>query len=666
MPLQPDHQFEETDTTVTVRVFLKRVSKKAIDVTVYDTFMRVSCPPHVFEADLKYAVDDLQSRHVVEEDCTVRVTMPKQTPGLVWETLAAEGLTKEERQERRAEAEVRSQEAYTNKLQTRKDRKAVEEKRFFHEHWDLEKQQRVDIEEKVAAERQEVKDDIAKWAEEVEGGQTAVVAPAPEPGSAAAAREALEAVVTHRSKATNWGKGPSLPKPKEEESKDEGHKVGPERPVPTLLDDSVGKEEKEDRWRTAAERHQAAKRGEIREADKEKIFGPADVLPAPRGDRETATIDIDFTPSNLVAMPQRQRCDEEIYRRSMYKPKDLKDTPLYFKEQGDKLYGQKQWKSAADQYSEALKRDTTYLSALNNRSICWLQLHKYERAVEDTTLSLNMLQSMPAANTTGDRFRAGMMKLFARRGAALCWAGKLREGLKDYEMAEGYSVGDLYKEEVVADLAAIRDTLQARGELTHSEAHPLAIRKVEADRMMGGVGGQRYQDAYDIYTEILEKQNDYWDVVANRVVCCLYLRKFQEAISECDRIIMHCQNVASALAQGGVGDLAQTCEDSDDEEDDLASDDSAGGQVNRSERKRASKLVKTNTSSVYMLLKAYIRKGGALAGMKNLRGAYEHFELALRIVPYDDDLRWDAEQLRQKLQLTNVISAATGKEKELM
>jgi len=657
MPLRPDHAFEETDQAVIVRVFLKRVSKKAIDVTVNDTFMRVSCPPHVFEADLKYAVDDLQSRHVVEEDCTVRVTMPKQTTGLIWETLFAEGLSKEERQERRAEAETRAQEAYTSKLQTRKDQKGREEKRFFNEHWDLEKQQRSDIEAKVAAERKEVSDDIARFEEEVGAGQHVFKQQTPEPGSAAAKRDELEKVVEHRQRAPNWGKGPTV-------AKKEEVKVIPERPVQPLFDESVDKEEREERWRTAAERHQAAKKGEIREADKEKIFGPADLLPAPRGERETATIGIDFTPSNLVAMPQRQKCDDEIYRRSRYKPKDLKDTPLHFKELGDKFYGQKQWKSAADAYSEALKRDTTYLSALNNRSICWLQLHKYERAIEDTTLSLNMLQSMPAANTTGDRFRAGMMKLFARRGAALCWQGKMREGLRDYEMAEGYSVGDLHKGEIEVDVQAIRDALKARGELTSTEAHPLAIRKTEADRLMGGVGGQKFQEAYDIYTELLAKQPDYWDVIANRTVCCLYLRKFQEAVAECDRIILHCQSVASALVQGGVGDLGEVAGDSDDEED-LDSDDSAGEVPHKSERKRASKLVKTNTNSVYMLLKAYTRKGAALCGLKDLRGAYEHFELALRIVPYDDDLRWDAEQLRQKLQLTNVISAATGKNKEL-
>lgn len=344
---------------------------------------------------------------------------------------------------------------------------------------------------------------------------------------------------------------------------------------------------------------------------------------------------------------------------------------MHYKELGDKHYGHKQWKQAADAYSEALMRDTTYMSALTNRILCFMKLHKYERAVEDCNLALNLLQSMPAANTTSERFRAMMMKLHARRGACLCWDGKLREGLKDYQMAEGYSVGDLHRDEVQADLHAVKETMREQGLLTEAEVHPLALRKNDADRLVGGAGGQKFQQAYDEYTAILAERPDYWDVVANRVTVCLYLRKFREAIGECDRIIEHCQHVASAMAAGGVGQFTDDNADSDDDEEEGGisdDDDDAGEEAKRpprSERKRASSLVKSNTTSVYMLLKAYVRKGAAMAGLKDLRGAYEHFELALRIVPYDDDLRWDAEQLRQKLQMNNVIKASTGKQHEM-
>eukprot|EP01062_Namystynia_karyoxenos_P066847 TRINITY_DN6076_c0_g1_i1.p1 TRINITY_DN6076_c0_g1~~TRINITY_DN6076_c0_g1_i1.p1 ORF type:complete len:710 (+),score=274.23 TRINITY_DN6076_c0_g1_i1:90-2219(+) len=708
MPLTPDHDWTETDAVVTVRVHLRRVKKEAIDVTVSDCYLKVSCPPHVWEADLKYGVDDLKARHVVEADCTVRVTLPKATAGLVWGELKAEG-DKAELRQRRADSLLRAEQSYTERLRTRKDQKGQEEKRFFHEHWDLEKQQRKDIEQRMADEKKEVGDDLAQWEDSVaDPAQPRPVAAAPEPGSAAEQRQILEDAVAKRAKAPNMGWAPTgesaLKQRQREQQKAEGstsppapaaeepaaaaaekptaekpapaaqkpsaetHSYTEKRPVPALLDESLSADERRERWRTASERYQAAQKGEISAGDRGKIFGASDVLPAPR---DTATVSIDFTPTNLVTMPQRQRDDDEVYRRSLYKPKSLQDTPLHFKELGDKLYAQKQWKSAADAFSEALKRDTCYMAALCNRSVCWLRLHKYKRAVEDCTLALNMLQSMPAANTTGDRFRAGMMRLYARRGAALCWDGRLREGLKDYEMADGYSVGDLHKGEIAADLQAIRDVMRERGLVEKEELHPLAIRKAAADRLLSGAEGHKYQEAYDAYTAILDEQPDYWDVVANRVCTCLYLRRFKEAAAECDRIIEHCQHVAGALCQGGVGQLGEEgAQDSDDDEDcGGSSDDSADeGQPRtgvKAERRRASKLVKSNTSSVYALLKAYVRKGGALCAMGDMRGAYEHFELALRIVPYDDDLRWDAEQLRQKLQLKNVIAAATGKEKEI-
>eukprot|EP01060_Flectonema_neradi_P028469 TRINITY_DN3828_c2_g2_i1.p1 TRINITY_DN3828_c2_g2~~TRINITY_DN3828_c2_g2_i1.p1 ORF type:complete len:594 (+),score=141.60 TRINITY_DN3828_c2_g2_i1:123-1784(+) len=548
MPVSVDYSWEETDSKVLVRVFLKRVKKSAIDVFIADSYVKVHCPPLLWEADLKQYIDVEKTRYFIEEDCTVRISLHKSTERLVWHELKyKEG----DCLKRREESKTRAMELYNTNLKCREDQKGKEEKRFFNEHWDLEKQLRKEVEEKVQKEREEVNRDLQQWEE----------------------------------------------KTKENDKKAE------------IFEDPT----------TA-----------IRTT-------------------ETKTIEINFTPASNIAMPARTRCDDEIYRRSRYKPKSVSDTPFYFKEQGDKQVSLKQWKLASDSYSEALKRDTCFLAALTNRAICWINLHDYDRCIEDCSLALNMLQSTPAADTTGDRFRRGMMKIFARRSSAHCWNGSYKEGLQDLEMAIGYSNGeeDAVKNALHNDRDNLKKKMQSLGLLTTFELSEAATLKTKADRLMSE---RKWEQALELYTKAVTEQEGYWDAISNRVVALLCLKKFTDAINDCDSIISHCHQVAAALSDGGVGSMSCELHDSDDEDDEI-----------HKTKREASQLIKSNTSHVYALLKAYIRKGSACAGLKDYRGAYEHYELALRIVPYDDDLRADMEALRNKLQMGNVIAASTNK-----
>eukprot|EP00754_Rhynchopus_humris_P018852 Rhum_TRINITY_DN14618_c11_g1::Rhum_TRINITY_DN14618_c11_g1_i1::g.105977::m.105977/K19758/DYX1C1, DNAAF4; dyslexia susceptibility 1 candidate gene 1 protein len=597
MPLSVDYQFEETDDRILIRVFLKRVKKAAIDVYIADAFVKVNCSPYLWSCDLRNFIDPLASRYGIEEDCTVRIALVKATPGLVWHELRYKGPDAEQR---RDEAAQRAVALYNEKLTARSDQRAKEEKRFFAEHWELEKQQRADIERRVAEEKREIDQNLQEWEESLVD------------------KESVAAAV------------PSPPAP--------------------LVDGGAADSAEAARCRPDAGSPAAAAA-----ADESDIFPEATTLAAVRS-LETTTVNIDFTPSSAIYMPQRSRSDEEHYRRSRYKPESMKDTPFHFKEKGDMQCRKKDWKGASDSYSEALKRDTCFLAALQNRAVCWLMLHDYRRAAEDGTLALNMLQSTPAANTTGDRFRHGMMKTYARRSAALCWAGEYEAGMKDMEMAVGYSQGEPAESRaaLMADLAAIKAKMQGLGMLTEFELSPLAVKKAEADRL---VTAREYERAYALYTEVLQERPDYWDALANRSVVLLCLRRFKEVVADSDRIIQQCQAVAGALADGGVGEMSSALADSDDEDDD--------GEGEESGKRKASNLIKSSTTHVYALLKAFLRKGSACAGLKDYRGAYEHYELALRIMPYDNDLRDDVEAFRQKLQLNNVIAAATDK-KETM
>eukprot|EP01063_Lacrimia_lanifica_P001579 TRINITY_DN10804_c0_g1_i1.p1 TRINITY_DN10804_c0_g1~~TRINITY_DN10804_c0_g1_i1.p1 ORF type:complete len:592 (+),score=292.38 TRINITY_DN10804_c0_g1_i1:70-1845(+) len=590
MPLSVDYEWEETSTKVLVRVFLKRVNKAKIDVFFSDCFVKVNCSPYLWEMDLRHHVDVERCRYGVEEDGTVRIAMFKQTEKLVWHMLRYQ---ERDAPQRREESKQRAMEQYNANLTLREAQKAKEDKRFFSEHWELEKQLRAEIEEKVERERAEVSADLDAFQDTIKKDD-----------------DKIKGAPVHTDPASISAAQPSQPVAK-----------------------------------AAAD------------AEDNAIFEDAAAAEvAPVRSLETTTVSIDFTPSSAIHMPQRSRSDEEVYRRSRYKPKSLQDTPFFFKEKADKQCAKKDWKGASDSYSEALKRDTCFLAALQNRSLCWLMMHNYKRAVEDSTLALNLLQNTPAANTTGDRFRHGMMKIFARRSAAYSWDGQYEEGLKDLEMAIGYCAGEDEDEKahLLADLETLKTKMKSLGMMTEWQMSEAALKKCEADKLMTQ---KKYEDACEKYTEVLEEEPKYMDCFANRVVALLCLKRFKEAIADCDVIIAHCQNVASALADGGVGELSQIMADSDDEDEDPENPDDP--------KKKASAVIKSSTTHVYALLKAFIRKGSAMAGLQDYRGAWEHYELALRIMPYDDDLRKDMEAFKEKLQMHNLVKGATGKKEDL-
>ncbi|KAJ9462132.1 TPR Domain containing protein [Diplonema papillatum] len=588
MPIGADYQWEETDEKVLVRVFLRNVKRAAIDVYIADCYVKVNCVPFLWEADLKNHIDPSRSRYGIEESGTVRISLQKATAGLSWTDLKHDPLAPD-RVSRREASKDRAIEFYNANIEARERQKVVAEKRFFSEHWELEKQQRTQIEARILEEKTSVAEDLDRWQADI------------------AARPTRQ---------------------KQEQAQQES---GAELRKP--------------------ERQVAA----VGEAGNAIFDSAANEAQAPIRGVGTTTVDIHFTPAHAIHLPSRTRADDEFYRRSRYKPKSLQDTPFFFKERGDKQCAKKDWAGAVDSYSAALKRDTCFLAALNNRAAAYLRLHDYVRAIEDCSLSINMLQNTPASLTTGERFRHGMMKGYARRAAALCWAGEYRAGMNDLLVAIGYSTGGELSEEsenakLHADLETVKERMRSLGMLTEFEVSPAARKKADADKM---VSARDYEGALAAYDSVLAESPGMQDAQANRVVALLCLKKFAEASQACDAIIHSCANVTNALVSAGVGELATACGDSDDEDE--APD----------EQKQANGIVKQNTSRVYALLKAYVRKGAACAGLKDWRGAYEYHELALRMMPYDDDLRLDAETFRQKLQTNNVLAAATNKTDQL-
>lgn len=355
-----------------------------------------------------------------------------------------------------------------------------------------------------------------------------------------------------------------------------------------------------------------------------------------------------------MAAPTRSRGDAEYYRKSRYKPVSIEDSPLFWKEKADTLYKQGRYQDAGDAYTESVKRDGCSLSCVSNRAACYIRIHDYKRAIEDCDLALTLLANTPASETTQDRYKYMMMKLHSRRGAARCWDGQFTTGVEDFRMAAAYrhgvDEGGMGPEgggkctDLVADLNTVEDYMKRNNII--EERDPASQIAMEASRHYYS---GKYGKAVEVYQQLLALNE--FDIKARSNLCATLLQMghFKDALLESQRIMDFCAEVASALAEPG----AQTSvvgADSDDEdecEDELLA-----------KKQAAAKKIGERSGHVYLLLKAYVRAAAAHAGLKDLRKAYEFMEKAMKITPYDDDLRDDANRILEKLKMDTLIGAS--------
>jgi dyslexia susceptibility 1 candidate gene 1 protein len=557
MPLSPEFKVDESTETMVVTVILKAVKRAAIDVVITESFVKVSAQPYLFQSDLNYDVNPKQSHHRLEERANgvvaVIVTLVKQDPTIVWGQLHSD-LTREERAARRQESMASAATEYNAKLEERKAQKESEGKRYFHEHWDAEKQQRTDIEKKVDEEKEEERSQLYEWQRGVEGEKA------------------------------------------------------PANPKNVIFDNAPG------------------------------VRG---------GGEETKTVVVDLTPKT-ASLPARTRGDEDFYRRARYKPANIQDTPMFWKEKGDGYFKKRDFKEASNAYSEALKRDACFVSCVANRAACWLMLHRYDRCVEDCDLALTMVNNTPASDTSGERYRAALMKLYARRGAGHLWRGDYLKALSDYQMAVAYRVDMTEHAELVVDLQTIQRKCAELG--LQQTVDPLAELRHEADGcyLKGG-----YERALEIYDQMLSTNPHDYRARSNKCACLLHMSRFQDVIQETNTLLEFCAEVANAI---NSTDASAPDKDSDDEEGEGNSDSLV------LQRRGAAQMIKEKSGHVYLLLKAYVRQGAAHCGMKNYHLGYECLERALRISPYDDDLRNDVNAVMEKMKLHAVIDMSKGQQ----
>jgi dyslexia susceptibility 1 candidate gene 1 protein len=564
MPVTPNFDWEQTNDLVIIRGEFKGFKPDAIDIFISDTFVKVNAhPTYLLSLDLLHDITVETSTYRIVAP-SVTLTLTKAVKGLVWDTLCIDKKTPAAVvKARRQEALARAEALYNTTLQTREQQKEIEKKRMFNEHWELEKQQRRDIEQKVKAEREEENASLATWQKDISTDAT------------------------------------------------------------------------------------------DKAAVKSTIMSPSDIYQMhlasapPVRQAETVTVAIDFTPKSM-AMPSRTRGDEDFYRKSRYKPVSIEDSPMFWKERGDKLYKTRAWKQASDAYSESIKRDGCFLTCVSNRAACWIHMCEWKRAIEDCDLALTLLANTPASETTQERYRYLLTKLHTRRGSAYAWSGDYGKGLEDLRLASAYrkAEGPSATNDVDIDLQILESFMRERGLVEARDPVSIAMHDASRHYYNGNYAG-----AEEAYRAILEANTFEVKARSNLAAALLHMGRFQAALEESTKVISFCAEVAQALHQPGV--TSATLADSDDEEEGDAQDEMVA------RRNVAAKKISEKSGHVYLLLKAYVRGAAALCGLKDFRKAYELMELALRITPYDDDLRGDAHRIAEKLRFDTLVSAST-------
>jgi tetratricopeptide (TPR) repeat protein len=97
---------------------------------------------------------------------------------------------------------------------------------------------------------------------------------------------------------------------------------------------------------------------------------------------------------------------------------------LWLKDKGDSFFRDKNYVSAIEAYSEAIKLDSRLMKAYLNRSLSYLKIFKLQDAINDCDQCLCLLQSeLPNSEEEKVHSRVVLAKVKARKAICLAWRG---------------------------------------------------------------------------------------------------------------------------------------------------------------------------------------------------------------------------------------------------
>mmetsp|Transcript_1840 Transcript_1840/g.6515 ORF Transcript_1840/g.6515 Transcript_1840/m.6515 type:complete len:828 (-) Transcript_1840:1056-3539(-) len=422
-----------------------------------------------------------------------QITIPKEKVGM-WPRIEIEHKLSDRDAliQRRQEAMQRRSEWEKQQREALRTQKLQEERRLFDKQWDMEKERRGTIEEQKQTEREEMRQDIGKFAEEVEvaDGTTQQASP-------------TKPEITRR-------------------------------PPTKVVDNEIFNDE--DIQKDSKPKPKSAKPS----AKAKKFFEKLGDLYPDAPVRHSATpVKISFTPRVLRSAARQDKDAELLHKFEIWKrknrPEKIEDNPAWIKQRGDKFFAREDYLAAINAYTAALEIDPDFLLCYANRAACHLNRKEYVECIQDCNrfLITRPDETSGASTHSREKIIRAMIKVFARRGSAYYHIGEPQKALRDYEMA--IQMDNRQDQQLIADFERMKQEIDSTGEESRDAPHHRKLTiKSEAD---AAFQESRFADAIDLYTQAINMNQEEFTCRSNRAACLLKIGNLDKCVTDCNFII---------------------------------------------------------------------------------------------------------------------------------
>ncbi|XP_023984715.1 dynein axonemal assembly factor 4 isoform X3 [Physeter macrocephalus] len=355
MPLQvSDYSWQQTRTAVFISVPLRGVSVRDTDVFCTENYLKVNCPPFLFEVFLYAPIDDESSKAKIGND-TIVFTLHKKEAAM-WETLSLSGVDKEMMQRIREKSILQAQESAKEAMEAKAGARREDQKYTLNVMMKIEEEERKRIEDMKENERIKATKELETW--------------------------------------------------KEHQRKAEEHKII-QREEKLYQQEKQIEEERKKLKHKGLTRNSVSRNLATKGRNSEIIFFEKlkeDSIPAPRS---VGNIKINFTPRVFpTALRESQVAEEEEWlhkqaeaRRAMNTdiPElcDLKEeekNPEWLKDKGNKLFATENYLAAINAYNLAIRLNNKIPLLYLNRAACHLKLKNLHKAIEDSSKAYRIMK----------------------------------------------------------------------------------------------------------------------------------------------------------------------------------------------------------------------------------------------------------------------------------
>jgi dyslexia susceptibility 1 candidate gene 1 protein len=302
------------------------------------------------------------------------------------------------------------------------------------------------------------------------------------------------------------------------------------------------------------------------------------------------------------------------------------EDPTWLKAKGDDFFRAGDTKSALNAYSAAIDMDAQFLACYSNRAACYLKMNLFVQCKLDCDFAISKtMEELPQRTTdTAEQIKllVSLVRLYLRRGSALCQLGQFQDSLNDYFQA--LTKYQLLDSSGLQQLSSISTkSIQADIDRLRILSNAETLKK-EGDSLLGE---KHLEKALEKYNAALQMIPVHVSALSNRSACKLALGKIESAIEDCQLAISLLQATENTSAVHEI-------------------------MSNASMKIMLNAILPPPNSEKQKqwILKTLLRKAVALTQIDRLTEAIQDYEEASRIDPADETIKRDLMNLKKLVE----------------